>query len=285
MRRILALFLLCLLGSCGGPQPESGASAPGGASANVDQPAEWQILRDTDFETVHARADGNDGVAQYELGVRYSEGRGVDKNPFTAVEWLQRSANQGLPQAQFQLGKAYWSGEGAAPDIAEATRWYREAAPNMVEAEGAVTYLERVRAGKEDDDLSRGMWLYADGDLDAALEKLVPLAEDGNTTAAYLVGTIARDIEDKQEDKSHTASLRWHRQAAEMGFVWSQQQLGDLYLDRAVAGDKENPEEAREALRWYRAAADQGLDLGEVGVDVVLGLFPALVSPASTPLQ
>jgi TPR repeat protein len=285
VRRPLALLLLGFLASCGGPQPESAGNSPSGASAAVAGTAvpEWQSLQDADLDTVVARADQNDRVAQYELGVRYSQGRGVDKNPFTAVEWFRRSADQGLPQAQFELGSAHWLGEGAEPDIAEAARWYREAAPNMVEAEGAVIYLESVRAGKENDELGRGMWLYADGELDPALEALVLLAEDGNKMATYFVGTIARDIEKEQNDELHTESLKWHRQAGDAGFVWSQYALGDLYLDRAFAGDEEHPEEAREALRWYRAAAAQGLDLGEAGVEVVLGLFPALDSPASEP--
>ena len=272
MRHTLALLTLCFVAACGGPQPGPDAAVP-----------EWQSLQGADLETVVTRADQNDRIAQYELGVRYSEGRGVGKNPFIAVEWFQRSAEQGLPQAQFELGSAHWFGEGAAPDIAEATRWYREAAPNMVEAEGAVIYLESVRAGNEDDDLGRGMWLYADGELDPALEALVLLAEDGNKMAAYFVGTIARDIEDEDQDELHTASVRWHRQAADAGFVWSQHELGDLYLDRAFAGGEEHPEEAREALRWYRAAAEQGLDLGQVGVEAVLGLFPALESLANEP--
>jgi TPR repeat protein len=283
MRRTLALLLLGFLASCGGPQPESAANSPSGASADGADAAvpDWQSLQDADLDTVGARADQNDRVAQYELGVRYSQGRGVDKNPFTAVEWFRRSADQGLPQAQFELGSAHLLGEGAPPDIAEATRWYREAAPSMVEAEAAASYLESVRAGNEKDELRRGMWLYADGELDPALEALVLLAEGRNTTATYFVGTIARDIEDEQDDELHTESVRWHRQAADAGFVWSQYELGDLYLDRAFAGDEEHPEEAREALRWYRAAGAQGLDLGEAGVEVVLGLFPALDSAAS----
>jgi TPR repeat protein len=286
MRHKLALWLLCLLGACGGPQPESSVER-GDGSADADAPdpgvPEWQRFQNAGLDTVVARADQDDAVAQYELGIRYSQGRGVDKNPFKAVEWFQRSADRGLPQAQFELGSAYWLGEGAAPDIAEAARWYREAAPSMVEAEGAVIYLESARAGKEDDELSRGMWLYADGELDPALEALVLLAEDGNNTAAYFVGKIAGDIEDEQGDDLHTESVRWHLKAAEGGFVWSQHELGDLYLDRAFAGGEEHPEEAGEALRWYRAAADQGLDLGELGAEAVLGLFPGLESGSSEP--
>lgn len=283
MRSVLVLLTVWLVAACSGPEPESAANPSEGESPLADESnaagPEWQSLRDADLDTVIARAEQNDRSAQYELGIRYSEGRGVAKNQFTAVEWFHRSATQGLPQAQFELGSAHWFGEGAAPDIAEATRWYREAAPNMVEAEGAVIYLESVRAGnEEDDELSSGMWLYADGELDAALEALVLIAEDGNKTAAYFVGRIAQDIEDEQDDELHTASVRWHRQAADAGFVWSQHELGDLYLDRAFAGGEEHPEEARAALRWYRAALAQGLEVAQVGVEAVLGLFPGIES-------
>jgi TPR repeat protein len=160
-------------------------------------------------------------------------------------------------------------------------RWYREAAPNMVEAEGAVIYLESVRAGNEKDDIGRAMWLYADGELDPALELFVPLADGGNAIAAYFVGKIARDIEDEQDDRLHDESMRWQRRAAEAGYAWAQLALAELHQDRAFAGQEEDLAEAAEALRWYRAAADQGLDLGELGVEVILGLFPALESPAA----
>ncbi len=289
MRWVLVLWTVWLVAACSGPAPEPAGNPSEGESPLADESntaaPEWQSLRDADLDTVIARAERNDRIAQYELGIRNSEGRGVDKNPFTAVEWFHRSAAQGLPQAQFELGSAYWLGEGAAPDIAEATRWYREAAANMVEAEGAVIYLESARAGNEDDELSRGMWLYADGQLDPALEALVLLAEDANKTAAYFVGRIAQDIEDEQDDELPTASVRWHRQAADAGFVWSQHELGDLYLDRAFAGGEEHPDEAREALRWYRAALDQGLDVAQVGIEAVLGLFPGIDSSVHEPAR
>mmetsp|Transcript_97591 Transcript_97591/g.279082 ORF Transcript_97591/g.279082 Transcript_97591/m.279082 type:complete len:162 (-) Transcript_97591:443-928(-) len=46
-------------------------------------------------------------AAQHEVGVCYSEGRGVEKDEREAVRWFRRAANQGHPWGQFSLGCAY----------------------------------------------------------------------------------------------------------------------------------------------------------------------------------
>ncbi len=82
-----------------------------------------------------AAADG-DAQAQFNLGLRYTTGRGVPRNDREAVGWYRKAAEQGYAQAQYSLGVMYANGPrfvclyrcGVAWDDAEAVAWYRKAA-------------------------------------------------------------------------------------------------------------------------------------------------------------
>src|SRR5438093_798581 len=63
-----------------------------------------------DLQEAAAKGDAN---AQFELGRRYEDGRGVPKNATAAVEWWTKAATQGHSGAQFGLGVMYATGQGA----------------------------------------------------------------------------------------------------------------------------------------------------------------------------
>ena len=67
-------------------------------------------------------------AAEYELALRYTEGRGVPPNLEEAVHWLERAANHGLAPAQYRLGSLYEKGQGVKKDIEAARRLYTAAA-------------------------------------------------------------------------------------------------------------------------------------------------------------
>ena len=74
----------------------------------------------------HAAANG-DPAAQFEIGTRYSEGRGVTADAVQAFVWYQRSAALGFVPAQFRLGALYERGQGVEKDAERAKIWYRRA--------------------------------------------------------------------------------------------------------------------------------------------------------------
>ena len=41
-----------------------------------------------------------DSEAQYNIGIMYLKGRGTSQNPQKAMEWYQKAAEQGLPEAK-----------------------------------------------------------------------------------------------------------------------------------------------------------------------------------------
>ena len=57
-------------------------------------------------------ADQGDAAAQYNLGIMYSEGRGVQQGDAEAVRWFRKAADQGNADAQHNLGVMYEKGRG-----------------------------------------------------------------------------------------------------------------------------------------------------------------------------
>jgi len=62
--------------------------------------------------------------AQYQLGLLYARGDGVQKNLVRARELLHKAAMQGHPKAQFYLGQMYVFGDGGEKDNIKATMWF-----------------------------------------------------------------------------------------------------------------------------------------------------------------
>lgn len=66
--------------------------------------------------------------AQFNLGVCYQSGTGVEKNMAEAAKWFSKAAEQGHSSAQDSLGICYYSGTGVEKNVTEAAKWFRNAA-------------------------------------------------------------------------------------------------------------------------------------------------------------
>ena len=80
--------------------------------------------------TLKTLATRGDASAQYELAVRYSEGRGLVRDTKAAAQWFEKAADQGLAPAQYRLGSYYEKGIGVERDYAKARSYYQQAAEN-----------------------------------------------------------------------------------------------------------------------------------------------------------
>jgi localization factor PodJL len=82
-----------------------------------------------EMASLQALAQRGDPKAQFELGVRYAEGRGgVARDSKLAAEWFYKAADQGLPLAQYRLGSFYEKGIGVERDFDRARSLYEKAA-------------------------------------------------------------------------------------------------------------------------------------------------------------
>lgn len=66
--------------------------------------------------------------AQYDLGLRYRTGMGVEQNFQEAVKWFLRSSKKGNGCAQYQLGYCYFYGLGVTQNYDDAVKWYTASA-------------------------------------------------------------------------------------------------------------------------------------------------------------
>jgi hypothetical protein len=69
-----------------------------------------------------------DGKAEYELGEKYFEGKGVPQDYTEAAKWLRKAAEQGNALAQVGLGSMYYQGIGVPQDYTKAAKWFHRAA-------------------------------------------------------------------------------------------------------------------------------------------------------------
>jgi hypothetical protein len=82
-------------------------------------------------QTMELAIEGN-MAAQYNIGVMYSSGIGVEEDYEKAIEWLGKAALQGDQQAQVNLGVMHGYGQGVPINHSEAIRWFSMAAKNGV---------------------------------------------------------------------------------------------------------------------------------------------------------
>ena len=80
------------------------------------------------LEELRRDAANGDPVAQYNLGERYAEGKGVDQDAVEAVKWYRKASDQGAALGDYGLGNAYEHGAGVPQDQMRAAEWYRKAA-------------------------------------------------------------------------------------------------------------------------------------------------------------
>ena len=69
-------------------------------------------------------AERGNTLAQYNLGVMYTQGLGVPQDDNKAVKWYRLAAEQGHAEAQLIVGVMYSNGQGVPQDFKESVKWY-----------------------------------------------------------------------------------------------------------------------------------------------------------------
>lgn len=118
-----ALPAQATLGFAKEPEPALGnpqATTEPAASISVPEAVTPKSLADA--------ASAGDMLALFEIGARYTEGRGVTADLAEAAKWYQLSADKGFAPAQYRLANLFEKGTGVAPDPAKAKEYYQRAA-------------------------------------------------------------------------------------------------------------------------------------------------------------
>ena len=86
----------------------------------------WEAYQRGDFAVALAEwkplADAGDARAQFNIGVMYDQGKGVDRDHLSAVGWWRKAAEQGFASAQHNLANNLIAGDGVARDYMAAIR-------------------------------------------------------------------------------------------------------------------------------------------------------------------
>src|ERR1700759_3749553 len=104
------------------------AQAPGQTPPQAPSPYATPLPEDNDFYALRASAAAGDAQAQFVLGGRYFDGRGVAQDYGQALTWYRYSADQGYAPALNQLGYMHQHKFGLPRDYRRALNYYRLAA-------------------------------------------------------------------------------------------------------------------------------------------------------------
>lgn len=112
-----------------------------------------------------AAANG-DSLALFEIGARYTEGRGVATDLAEAAKWYQHSADLGFAPAQYRLANFYEKGSGLDRDVEKAMTWYEKAAEQgNASAMHNLAVLHAMGPGGAADYDAAGKWFTKAADL------------------------------------------------------------------------------------------------------------------------
>ena len=81
-----------------------------------------------DFQDLLERAELGDTSLQFDLGLRYASGDGVDVDMSQAFYWFGQAAESGDLRAIDALGRCYQNGDGVEADPVRAAELFRQAA-------------------------------------------------------------------------------------------------------------------------------------------------------------
>ncbi len=96
------------------------------------------------LEKLKAQAEAGDVDAQYDLGIRYYSGDGLEQDYGKAIKWFLMAAEQDDAQAQFNLGIMYGRGEGIGKDVNTSMQWLKKAA-DQGHAEAVMMFFKSKR--------------------------------------------------------------------------------------------------------------------------------------------
>jgi TPR repeat protein len=183
-------------------------------------------------------AEVGNAEAQLNLGILYTENRGVPQDYAQALMWFRAAAEQGNTEAQCTVGALYElgrSGTGVPKDLVQAAVWYRKAAI-LGDARGQLFlgYLYDAGKGVPLDPAQAAEWFFKS-------------AEQGERDAENVLGTMYNAGRGVPKDQAKAAS--WYRKAAEHGHASAQVNLGVAYL-----GGEGVPQSYRESYFWIKLA-------------------------------
>lgn len=183
------------------------------------------------FSTAIKEARIGHRESQYEVGLMYANGIGIDQDFSQAIYWIRQSAERGFAAAQYLLATRYAVGEAVEQDEHLALKWFVKASDQGHPK--AIYKLARF---------------FATVHAEASYAMCLNAARLGVAQAQFDCAVdLSRGF--SGDDGLHQRYL-WCLQAAEQGLAPAQCAVADMYV-RGTGVEID----VREAYVWYRKAA------------------------------
>ena len=179
------------------------------------------------------------GPGQFQLGLSFLEGRGVDRNFSQALHFLQLADQQRILGAGHHLGRIHHFGFGVPRNSFLARRYYVQSINDGYE--GSADTLASLHLSQIDSDI-------LNESLEGLLEKH---ARDGDAVAQYNLGYSY--YIGLNREKNHRQAAIWFLKAASLSDVDAQFMLGQLYMKGQ--GVEQNDEQC---FIWTEVAKKNG---------------------------
>jgi localization factor PodJL len=173
------------------------------SQASISKPAIENLPVTIGGPTLRAAAIAGDTSAEFEVALRFAQGRGVPSDQQQAAHWLELGAQQGLAPAQFRLGSFYEKGIGVKKDLAEARRLYLAAA-----TKGNAKAMHNLA-------VLCAEGVNGPGDYQTAAQWFHKAAERGITDSQYNLGVLYERGSGEQQD--YAEAYKWFALAADQG--------------------------------------------------------------------
>jgi len=190
-------------------------------------------------------SDGN-ATAQYELGERMYEARGVPRDVPGAKQWIEKAAARGNAKAQYRLASMQFTGVGMTKDTEASRKKFQKCLPALeklaqggdADAQGKLGVLHVLGVGVDRDDTK-------------AVEYFQKAAGAGHAKSqedlaqAYLSGRAL--------PRNPTLAGDWFEKAAKAGLGRAQIQLAILYVQ-----GQGRRQDVPAGLKWLETASTSG---------------------------
>ena len=227
-----------------------------GTTLYADTASGMAAFKKGDYQTAlrdwRAAAEAGSAEAQYDLGLLYARGLGVQRDLTVAQQWYEAAAAKGNTQAEFSLGQMYAKGWGVPRDEASALAWIDSADGSQSSTD--FTWMPIEGYGQEPDYAKAAYWYR--------------LASDqGHSEAQYDLAGLYSDGMGVPKDQ--TQAFQLVKKAAAEGFLPAQTRLAWRYANGRGVEKSDS-----EAFFWYTVAARHGDKQAEKARIVIVPKIP-----------
>ena len=194
------------------------------------------------YDYFYASANNHYNAAQYELGILFLKGQGVQADEQAAIHWLSLSMEQMYVPAILKLAEVYKQ-KKTVDGYREALSYYLKASSFSAEAERNIAEF----------------YYYGYGDLSAdtaqAFSWYVKAADHGDADAQYMIASAyCNDIAAAGVHRGYKQAAAYLKKAADQKHVAAAYDLAMLYKQKLIS----NTADYRKAYPYFLIAAEEG---------------------------